>query len=245
VILRKHVAAARTGAAQNRARHMLLIAHGMDFAPVFGEDEYRGDRDGTREVEREISRAIGKHRVRAGLVDAEAGFRIGGTWRNHDTHSHADEALESCPLCGSTLTGARYREAMARMERVEKERMAALEASLKARFAEQQQRAAAKAAVDIAKARADAGAQVEKIRKEAAKTAAAALAPKIAEAVQAERTKAYGDKLAMEQQLEELKRKLQRNLDGRQPRDLTADKLLAHSRLPLAWHEQRTVLGFA
>jgi hypothetical protein len=33
-------------------------------------------------------------------------------------------------------------------------------------------------------------------------------------------------------------------LDGRQPRDLTADRLLAHSRLPLAWHEQRTVLGF-
>jgi len=34
-------------------------------------------------------------------------------------------------------------------------------------------------------------------------------------------------------------------LDGRQPRDLTAYKLLAHSRLPLGWHEQRTVLGFA
>jgi len=34
-------------------------------------------------------------------------------------------------------------------------------------------------------------------------------------------------------------------LDGRQPRDLSADKLLAHSRLPLGWHEQRTVLGFA
>ena len=28
-------------------------------------------------------------------------------------------------------------------------------------------------------------------------------------------------------------------LDGRQPGDLTADKLLAHSRLPLGWHEQR------
>jgi hypothetical protein len=27
-------------------------------------------------------------------------------------------------------------------------------------------------------------------------------------------------------------------LAGRQPRDLTADKLLAHSRLPLTWHEQ-------
>jgi site-specific DNA recombinase len=34
-------------------------------------------------------------------------------------------------------------------------------------------------------------------------------------------------------------------LDGRQPSDLTADKLLAHSRLPLGWHDQRTVLGFA
>jgi hypothetical protein len=33
-------------------------------------------------------------------------------------------------------------------------------------------------------------------------------------------------------------------LDGRQPRDLTAENLLAHSRLPLAWHDQRTVLGF-
>jgi hypothetical protein len=32
-------------------------------------------------------------------------------------------------------------------------------------------------------------------------------------------------------------------LDGHQPRDLTAYKLLAHSRLPLAWHEQRSVLG--
>ena len=34
-------------------------------------------------------------------------------------------------------------------------------------------------------------------------------------------------------------------LDGRQPPDLTAEKLLEHSRLPLAWHDQRIVLGFA
>jgi site-specific DNA recombinase len=34
-------------------------------------------------------------------------------------------------------------------------------------------------------------------------------------------------------------------LDGRQPRDLSVDKLLAHSRLPLTWDEQRKVLGFA
>ena len=34
-------------------------------------------------------------------------------------------------------------------------------------------------------------------------------------------------------------------LDGRQPPDLTSEKLLEHSRLPLAWHDQRIVLGFA
>jgi site-specific DNA recombinase len=34
-------------------------------------------------------------------------------------------------------------------------------------------------------------------------------------------------------------------IEGRQPRDLTAEKLLAHSRLPLTWHDQRTVLNFA
>ncbi len=33
-------------------------------------------------------------------------------------------------------------------------------------------------------------------------------------------------------------------LDGPQPLDLTAEKLLEHSRLPLVWHDQRTVLGF-
>jgi hypothetical protein len=34
-------------------------------------------------------------------------------------------------------------------------------------------------------------------------------------------------------------------LDGHPPRDLTAEKLLEHSHLPLAWHDQRTALGFA
>src|SRR5438552_3761207 len=37
---------------------------------------------------------------------------------------------------------------------------------------------------------------------------------------------------------------IQAILDGRQPRDLTPEKLLEHSRLPLAWHDQRIVLGF-
>ena len=48
VILREQVAAARTGAAQNRARHMLLIDHGVNFAPVLGEHEFRGNRNRAR-----------------------------------------------------------------------------------------------------------------------------------------------------------------------------------------------------
>jgi DNA invertase Pin-like site-specific DNA recombinase len=34
-------------------------------------------------------------------------------------------------------------------------------------------------------------------------------------------------------------------LEGRHPRDLSAQKLLSHSRLPLTWPEQRRILGFA
>jgi hypothetical protein len=101
----------------------------------------------------------------------------------------------------------RYREIRARIESEEKLRLAALETSLKARFANEQRQAAAKAAAETAT-------RVEKARKESTRAAAAALAPKIgeavAQAVQAERTKAYGEKLALEQQLEEIKRKLQR-----------------------------------
>ncbi len=34
-------------------------------------------------------------------------------------------------------------------------------------------------------------------------------------------------------------------LHGRQPADLTAQKPMADTRLPLDWHDQRTALGFA
>lgn len=67
---------------------------------------------------------------------------------------------------------------------------------------------------EVGRAKADAAAQVDKARKVASKTAAAVLAPKIAEAVakavRAERTKTFAEKLAPEQQLEEVKRRLQR-----------------------------------
>jgi hypothetical protein len=34
-------------------------------------------------------------------------------------------------------------------------------------------------------------------------------------------------------------------LDGKQPVDLTANKLIADTRLPLDWRAQRAALGFA
>ena len=42
--------------------------------------------------------------------------------QNHrDRDAHSDNSVETCPLCGSTLTGASYRQAMARLEQVEKD----------------------------------------------------------------------------------------------------------------------------
>ncbi len=34
-------------------------------------------------------------------------------------------------------------------------------------------------------------------------------------------------------------------LEGHQPTDLTAGRLINHTRLPLDWNEQRAVLGFS
>jgi hypothetical protein len=115
-----------------------------------------------------------------------------------------------CPYCGSPTTKAM----LARIAEAERERMVSLEASLKAKFAEHQRQAAMKSAAEIAQAKAEVGVQIEKARKEAAAKATAALAPKlakaVAEAVNVERTKAYSEKLTLEQQLEEVKRRLQR-----------------------------------
>jgi hypothetical protein len=135
----------------------------------------------------------------------------GTTGRASRQHPHRTQAeSERCPLCGSPISAA----TRARLDEKFRTELAKAEKTLRDEFARQQQQAAAKAAAEVAKAKGDAATQVERARREASKAAAAALQPKIAEAVtqavQAERTKAYGDKLALEQQLEEMKRKLQR-----------------------------------
>jgi DNA repair exonuclease SbcCD ATPase subunit len=131
------------------------------------------------------------------------------TGSGRHTHRTQSEA-ERCPLCGSAISAA----TRARLDEKLRAQLAKAEQTLRDQFASEQQQAAAKAATEVARAKTDAAAQIEKARKEAAKTAAAALQPKMAEAVaqavQVERTKAYGEKLALEQQLEEMKRKLQR-----------------------------------
>jgi DNA anti-recombination protein RmuC len=133
---------------------------------------------------------------------------IGQTTPRHTYRPQAE--AERCPLCGSPISEA----TRARLDEKLSAQLVKAEQSLRDEFAREQEQAATKAGAEIAEARADAAAQVEKARREAAKTAATSLQPKIAEAVaqavQVERTKAYGEKLSLEQQLEEMKRKLQR-----------------------------------
>ena len=131
----------------------------------------------------------------------------GATGRDaHRTETEPD----CCPLCGTPISAA----TRARLDEKLRTQLAKTEQTLRDQFAREQRQAAAKAAAQVAKAKADAAAQVERVRKDATKAAATALQPKIAEAVaqavQAERTKAYGEKLSLEQQLEEMKRRLQR-----------------------------------
>src|SRR5438309_1671429 len=112
-------------------------------------------------------------------------------------HTHPTQAeAERCPLCGSPISAA----TRTRLNEKLRAQLAKAEQTLRDQFTRQQEQAAAKAGAEIAKARADAAAQVERARRDATKAAAAALQPKIAgaiaQAVQAERTKAYGEKLS-------------------------------------------------
>lgn len=133
---------------------------------------------------------------------------IGQTARRHTHQTQVD--ADRCPLCGSPISA----ETRARLDEKLRAQLAKAEQTLRDRFAREQQQAAAKTTAEIARAKADAAAQVEKARKEATKAAAAALQPKIGEAVamavQTERTKMFAEKLALEQRLEDMKRKLQR-----------------------------------
>jgi hypothetical protein len=142
---------------------------------------------------------------------------------NHKVNGNADEAL--CPYCGRPISRKEFEEIRARIEAEGRTHVAEVERNLKDRFAREQQQATAKAQAEIDKAKRDAAAQTEKtkreaaarevaIRQEASKAATAALVPKIAEAVNAEKTRAFAEKLKLTEQLQEMQRRLEKKTPG-------------------------------
>lgn len=140
---------------------------------------------------------------------------------NGHTHEVGPSPAEmQCPFCGQPVSRDEFREIKERIESEERTRIAKVEAALQARFAREKvaAEAAAKAAVD--KARREAAKSAEAQIKTARANLDATIAQRMAaqrevltkqmnEAVAGERTKFFAEKQKLEQQLEEMKRKLQ------------------------------------
>ena len=138
-------------------------------------------------------------------------------------NGNADNTL--CPYCGQPITRQEFKEIRARIETEERARIAKAEQTLREKVAREQQEVAAKAKAEIDKAKKDAAAQIEKakregaareasIRQQATKAATAALAPKITEALNAEKQRSYAERLKLTEQLEDMKRRLEKKTAG-------------------------------
>jgi hypothetical protein len=137
----------------------------------------------------------------------------------HDAGLHADEA--QCPYCGQPISRKEFKEIQARIEAEGRERVAKVEQALKHRFVREQQQAEAKAKIAVEQARREATKiaeqQIKTLRANQETVIAArvkvqreASEKKLAEAVNAERAKHFGEKLKLEEQLQEMQRRLQK-----------------------------------
>ena len=130
--------------------------------------------------------------------------------RNPNGHAHTGASISEtqCPYCGQSISRQEFREIQARMKTEAEAHIADVERGL-----------ATKAKAEIEKAKRDAAAQVEKtqrqalereatIRREAIQAATAEVTSKVAEAVSAERSKMLVEKIALEQKLGELQRRV-------------------------------------
>lgn len=143
-------------------------------------------------------------------------------------HTHKPNGGASdirCPYCGQLITRQEFEKIRAKIETEERARIAKAEETLREKLAREQQQAAAKAKAEIEKAKKEAATQIEKakseavareagIRQQATKAATAALAPKINEAVNAEKQRSYAEKLKLTEQLEDMKRRLEKKTAG-------------------------------
>jgi hypothetical protein len=148
---------------------------------------------------------------------------INGQAARRHTHTaigSAGEDTERCPWCGSEISRSRFSALQRKIAEQERERLGKVEQTLKAQFVTAQQQAAAKAKTEIEKALKDAAALVAKakrggaareaaIKQQATQAAMAALAPKISEAVNAEKARGYAERQKMTEELDRLKARLE------------------------------------
>lgn len=138
----------------------------------------------------------------------------------HQVHAlRTNEA--QCPYCGGPVSRKQYREIRARIETEERARIGKIEQALLARFAREKSEIEAQAKAAVTKAQLDAAkaaeAQLKALRANRDATINArlqaqreALAKQMAEAVNAEKVKAFEEKTKLTEQLAEMQRRLER-----------------------------------
>jgi hypothetical protein len=122
----------------------------------------------------------------------------------HKAGLRADTA--QCPYCGQPISRKEFKEIQARIEAEGRERVAKVETALQQRFARDMAQAEAKKIAEIKTLKAN----QEAVIAARVKTQREASEKKLAEAVNAERSKHFGEKLKLEEQLQDMQRRLQK-----------------------------------
>lgn len=128
---------------------------------------------------------------------------------HHTTHRSISTPEAECPYCGQPISRKEFDEIRARITAEEKARLAKLEQALAAKTKADIEKARRESAALVTKVKREATAREMAIRQEATAAATAALAPKITEAVNAERAKHFNEKLKLEAKLADVQARLQ------------------------------------
>src|SRR5271155_1615849 len=145
-----------------------------------------------------------------------------GRLNGHDvTHRRTGVDDVQCPYCGQPISRREFKEIQASVEAEERARIAKVEKDLQEKFARELEQVEAKTDAAIEKAKRDtaklAEQQVKALKANLEVTVNQRVAAqreasekKMAETVAAERTKAYGERMKLDAQLQDLQRQLQR-----------------------------------
>jgi hypothetical protein len=139
----------------------------------------------------------------------------------HDAHRILSTADAECPYCGHAISRKEFREIQDRIASEARAKVSEAEEALKQKFAREQQQAEVKVKAEIEKAKRDAAkvaeGKLKAIRANMDATIAANVQAaraagdkKMAEAVNAEKVKAFEEKTKLTEQLAEMQRRLER-----------------------------------